>query len=178
MTTLDAPRRPRPRAVPRSSGPHARTTRTARGTTATTSRAAARVAAWSSPVTSYYLIGGATLLLLALGLVMVLSSSTVYSLRDTDSPFTDFLNQAKFALIALPIAFGISRARVAWFRRLAWVGMVGSLGLQLLPVLIPSIRLSKGGNASWISIGGQSMQPSEFAKLGLAIWLGAVLASK
>ena len=177
MTTLQEARRLRPRAVPGTTGKAARTTRTARGTTATTTRAAARIAAWSSPATSYYLIGGATILLLLLGLVMVLSSSTVYSLRDTDSPFTGFLNQAKFALVALPIAFGISRLRVSVFRRLAWVGMAGAGALQLL-LLVPSLRLSKGGNASWIVLGGQNLQPSEFAKLGLAIWLGAVLAAK
>src|SRR5699024_9222648 len=45
-------------------------------------------------------------------------------------------------------------------------------------LFVPAFQLSKGGNAAWVSVAGQNFQPSEFAKLGLAVWLGAVLAAK
>lgn len=136
-------------------------------------------AAWQSPVTSYYLIGGVTLLLLALGLIMVLSSSSIYSLASSGgtNPFADFLSQAAYALVAAPIAFGLSRLPVRAYRSLAWVAMFVTLAFQAL-VFSPLAR-AEGGNANWVHLApGVTIQPSEFAKLGLAIWLGAVLAAK
>src|SRR5665811_733372 len=45
--------------------------------------------------------------------------------------------------------------------------------------LVPLIGITVRGNQNWIRIpGGQSIQPSEFAKLALAVWLGVVLARK
>ncbi|WP_154793665.1 FtsW/RodA/SpoVE family cell cycle protein [Occultella kanbiaonis] len=194
MTTTEAPRRtatrPARRPTTRATSSRAASSRTATGsgragtgraTTAsnrTKAAPVARTATWSSPATSYYLVGGATLLLLLLGLVMVLSASTVYSLRDTEgaTPFADFLNQAKFAIIAAPVAYGISRLPVGWIRKLAWVGIIGALGLQLL--VFSPLSLSQGGNSGWIHIGPQNLQPAEFSKLALAVWLGAVLAAK
>src|SRR5699024_5403634 len=86
-------------------------------------------AAWRSPVTTYYLIGGVSLLLLVLGLIMVLSSSSIYSLASSGgaNAFTDFLSQASYALIAVPIAFGLSRLPVRAYRALAWAIMVVTL---------------------------------------------------
>ncbi|HLS13435.1 MAG TPA: putative peptidoglycan glycosyltransferase FtsW [Beutenbergiaceae bacterium] len=133
--------------------------------------------AWGSPVTSYYLIGGSTLLLLLLGLMMVLSSSSVRSLQESGSPFGAFLNQTRFALVALPVAVVISRIPPHWFRRLAWPGMFIAAAMQAL-VFVPGLRAAAGGNAGWVVIGGQNLQPAEFGKLGLALWLGAVLGAK
>lgn len=143
-----------------------------------------RTAAWASPTTSYYLIGGAATLLLAIGLVMVLSASMVDSLNATASsatgptPFRDFLDQLTFAAIGVPLAIVATRVRPGWFRRLAWVGLGGALVLQLL-LFVPSLAVGRGGNTNWVNLPGiGSFQPSEFAKLALAIWLGAVLATK
>src|SRR5690625_5897843 len=61
---------------------------------------------WDSSVTSYYLILGSTLLLTALGLVMVLSSSSVTSMVSVGSPYATFINQARWALIGLPLLWG------------------------------------------------------------------------
>ena len=75
---------------------------------------------WNSAVTSYYVLIGATALLLVIGLVMVLSSSSVESLDDGHSPYAVFLDQAKYALIGLPLLFGLSRAPVRFFQAIAW----------------------------------------------------------
>ena len=58
---------------------------------------------WNSAVTSYYALSGATGLLLALGLVMVLSSSTITSIAAGDSPYAEFLRQGQFFLMGLPV---------------------------------------------------------------------------
>lgn len=145
----------------------------ARPTSAT--RAALR-SAWDAPVTSYYLIGSVTLVLLALGLVFVLSSSAVFSMRDSDSPLTEFLGQAQFAAIGLPLAFVVSRFPVRLLRHLAWPAYLGALGLQALPLV--GFGHGVGGNIAWVSLGPLTFQPAEVAKVGLALWLGAILATK
>jgi len=144
---------------------------------ATPRERAALLGQWNSAVASYYLIVGAVALLVALGLVMVLSSSSVSSLSDTDgaSPYGIFFNQARFAIIGLPLAWLASRLPVGFYKRFAWPVLLGALALQ---ALVPFIGITVRGNQNWIRIGGQSIQPSEFAKLALAVWLGVVLARK
>ena len=140
---------------------------------------AAVLGQWNSAVTSYYLITGVMAMLVALGLVMVLSSSSVDSLTATSgaSPYSIFLNQAKYALIGVPLAWLVSRLPVRFFKRFAWPALIGALGLQLL--VFTFLGRASGGNRNWIELpGGQSIQPSEFAKLALAVWLGVVLARK
>ncbi|UFU04231.1 FtsW/RodA/SpoVE family cell cycle protein [Ruania suaedae] len=128
-------------------------------------------------MTSYYLIGGSTLLLLALGLIMVLSASSIPSLRDGGSITSGFRNQALYAVLALPVAYAISRLPVGWIRWLAWPAMLGTLALQVL--LFTPLAVAEGGNAAWVQLApGVVFQPSEFGKFGLAVWLGAVLATK
>ncbi|MHB1065346.1 MAG: peptidoglycan glycosyltransferase FtsW [Georgenia sp.] len=127
---------------------------------------------------SYYLVAGAALLLVAIGVVMVLSASTITSIRETGNPYAAFLGQLRFVLIGLPLAVLASRIPVVWYRRLAWPAFLATLGAQLL-IFTPLAR-SQGGNVNWIYLPGlgQTVQPSEFLKLGLALWLGLVLARK
>jgi cell division protein FtsW len=140
--------------------------------------AAARLGGWSSPVTSYYLLGGVTLLLLLLGLVMVLSSSTIASIREHGSPYAVFLDQAKFALVGLPLMVVASRLPVAFYKRIAWPALLVAVGFQLL-IFTPLAR-GRGGNVNWIYLPGmdQAVQPSEFLKVALVVWLAVVLAAK
>jgi cell division protein FtsW len=144
------------------------------------SRAASRPLAalghWNSAVTSYYVLLGATLLLLALGLVMVLSSSSVESLQKGDSPYAVFLDQSKYALVGLVLLVVLARVPVRVLRRFAWPALIAAVAFQLL-VFTPLGR-SVGGNRNWVHLPGFSAQPSEAVKLALALWMGAVLARK
>src|SRR5690242_16717111 len=72
-----------------------------------------------TPLTSYYLVFGATLALVVIGLVMVLSSSSVESYVDTGSSYSVFLRQLVFAVIALPLVFVAARLRPATWQALA-----------------------------------------------------------
>jgi cell division protein FtsW len=131
---------------------------------------------WNSAVTSYYVLIGAAALLLVVGLVMVLSSSSVESLDKNGTPYAVFLNQAQFALIGLPILVVLSRMPVRYFKRFAWPVLGAAILFQLL-VFTP-LGTGVGGNQNWVRVGGISAQPSEAIKLALAVWLGAVLARK
>lgn len=132
---------------------------------------------WNSAVTSYYVLIGATALLLVIGLVMVLSSSSVESLDDGHSPYAVFLDQAKYALMGLPLLFGLSRAPVRFFQAIAWPALAFAIVFQLA-VFTPLGCGGEGGNNNWVCLPGFSAQPSETIKLALAIWLGAVLTRK
>ncbi|WP_449385351.1 putative lipid II flippase FtsW [Cellulomonas soli] len=140
-------------------------------------RAGSALGHWNSAVTSYYVLIGATALLLVIGLVMVLSSSSVESLDSGDSPYAVFLNQARYALMGLPVMFVLSRLPVRALRAAAWPALAGAILFQLL-VFVPGLGTGTGGNQNWVRIGGFTAQPSEAIKLALALWLGAVLARK
>ncbi|HLT85425.1 MAG TPA: FtsW/RodA/SpoVE family cell cycle protein, partial [Phototrophicaceae bacterium] len=155
-----------------------RATATAAGSLRTGARDTSHPAVQGPAVLSYYLVGGATLLLLALGVVMVLSASSITSIRATGSPYGQFVSQATFALVGVPLMVVASRIPVRWYRKLAWPAL--GLGLLLQALILTPLGLSEKGNTNWIFIPGtgQSIQPSEFLKLALAVWLGLVLARK
>jgi len=131
-----------------------------------------------SPVTSYYLILGATTALLLIGLVMVLSASMVTSYKDDGSSYAVFLNQARFAAIGLVGAFLAARLSITWWKRLAVPSLLVAVVLQAL-VFVPSLGLSKGGNRNWLKLTSTlSLQPSELTKIGLVLVGALVLANK
>ena len=140
---------------------------------------APRVATTDPGALSYFLIGGAVLLLLLIGVVMVLSASTIISIRDNEgNPYADFLSQGRFVLIGLPLMLIASRLPVGFYKAISWPALGGAFALQML-IFTPLAR-GQGGNVNWIVIPGtsQTIQPSEFMKLALALWLGVVLARK
>lgn len=127
---------------------------------------------------TFYLIATSAGLLLILGVVMVLSATSIISIRDNDgNPFAEFMDQAKFVMIGLPILVVAAMVPVRVYKRLAYWAFAATLGLQAL-ILTP-LAVGKNGNVNWIVIPGlnQSIQPSEFLKLGLALALGYYLAT-
>ncbi|MDP9885169.1 cell division protein FtsW [Sinomonas atrocyanea] len=129
----------------------------------------------ASSGTSYFLILGATLALTAIGIMMVLSASSVESIAAGESPYTAALKQALFGLVGLVGMFVLSRINVRWLKRLAWPGIGATIVLLMLVQLIGRRVL---GNRNWIDIAGFSLQPSEFAKLLLALWMATILNKK
>lgn len=125
------------------------------------------------PVPSeFLLIASSALLLTIFGLVMVLSATSA----NAEAPFDEALKQGAFALIGIPLMFIVSRFPVAFFRRIAWPALIVAILLQLL-VFTP-LGVESGGNRNWISVAGFTVQPSEFLKLSLAIWVAFVLLRK
>nr|WP_285618849.1 putative lipid II flippase FtsW [Actinoallomurus iriomotensis] len=130
------------------------------------------------PLTSYYLVLGCSMLLLALGMVMVLSASSVRQYQNTGSAFTLFEKQALWVAIGLPLMWLASRMPAKIFRTLAYPLMLLS-ALALVVVLVPGLGQSTNGAQRWISFGGPfQLQPSEPAKLGLVLWGADLLARK
>jgi cell division protein FtsW len=141
-----------------------------------------RLASWLAlldrPLTSYYLIVGITALLLGLGLVMVLSTSSVQDLSAGLPAYSDFKKQLLGAAVGLPVMYFAARSSPRLFRAAAYPMLaVAVLGLGL--TLIPGVAQTSGTSASrWIAFGGFQLQPSEFAKLALVLWGADLLARK
>lgn len=124
---------------------------------------------------SYYLILGATLALTAIGLMMVLSSSSVEALTTGESSYQLFLKQGGYAVAGVIGMLVLSRLKPRGLKRLAWPGLF--LALVLL-VLVLAIGTEVNGNKNWIIVGPFSAQPSEAAKLALSVWMATVLSRK
>jgi cell division protein FtsW len=130
------------------------------------------------PLTSYHLVLGVSALLLSLGLLMVLSASSVYSLQQYDSSYAIFERQAIWVAVGLPLAWVASRLPLRLVRALSWPALLGSAALVAL-TYVPSIGVQVNGNRNWLSIGGPfQLQPSEFVKLALVLWCADVYARK
>jgi cell division protein FtsW len=129
------------------------------------------------PLTSYYLVLGITTLLLGLGLVMVQSTASVADLNAGLSPYSDFKKQLLGAAVGLPLMWVAARSRPRLFRAFAYPLLaVAVVGLCL--TLVHGVGVSQNGATRWITIGGQDIQPSEIAKLALAVWGADLLARK
>lgn len=131
-----------------------------------------------APVPSeFLLILSTALLLTGFGLVMVLSATMADSVAKGESPFEVVMKQAAFALIGIPLMLIASRLPVTFWKRIAWPALIVTTAFQLL-VFVPGIGDMHDGNRNWIQVAGFQMQPSEFLKLSLALWLGYVLYRK
>jgi cell division protein FtsW len=127
------------------------------------------------PLTSYYLVLGITMLLLALGLVMVLSTSSAQSIAQGGSPYAGFQKQLIGVVIGLPLMWIAAKSSPTLFRAAAYP-MVGASVLGLMLVL--AVGRTVNGGERWIPVLGFQIQPSEFAKLAFVLWGADLLARK
>jgi cell division protein FtsW len=125
---------------------------------------------------SYFLLLGTTLFLVAFGLVMVLSSSSVESFVDDRNSFSAFFTQGGAAVLGIPAMLILSRARPLFWQRMAVPALVFAAILQLL--VFTGLGYGYGGNRNWLDLGFMNIQPSEITKLALVLWLGQVLSTR
>ncbi len=128
------------------------------------------------PLTSYYLIVGASALLLALGLIMVMSASSIYSLEQFHNSYYIFLRQLLWVGLALPMAFVATRLPHRVLRLLAWPAVV--LAFVLVALTLSPLGVAVNDNTNWVKLGPIQLQPSEFAKLALVLWSAHIYARK
>ncbi|AIY19871.2 putative lipid II flippase FtsW [Pimelobacter simplex] len=163
---------PRPRL---SGRPSLRSLREARSAATRSGWTRALKDALDRPLTTYYLLLGATALLLTIGLIMVLSASSVSSYRATGDSYTIVKRQVMWVALGIPCAFIASRVSVRWVRGLAYPAFSISLILLGLTALV---GVEVNGNTNWLALGPVQIQPSEIAKLSLVIWASHIYANK
>jgi len=126
------------------------------------------------PDAPYYMILGSLTFLSALGLVMVLSASSVVSLQQSGSTYSIFFRQLIFFGISILAILLVSNWKPRVWEALTRYSLILSFLALCLP-LVPGIKLTVNGNTNWIHFAGFTMQPSEFAKLGLILWCAGQL---
>ena len=145
-------------------------------TEATSHRRPAR-RAHTAPVPTVFGLTVVVVALCAVGLVMVLSASAADAQNLYGSPWYQFQRQALWLVIgalALALAARTDLARVrALARPLLWL----TLGLLCL-VLLPFAGQTVNGASRWLALGPFTLQPSELAKLALALYVADLLARR
>jgi len=136
------------------------------------------------PELPYFLIIWSTAFLCALGLTMVLSSSTVKSLQESGNTYSIFIKQFFFLILGSSAAYWAFKVKGLIWPQISRYALSISIVILLLP-FVPFLGKNINGNRNWIEIAGFTLQPSEFAKLGLILWcalrlrtLGQVPGSK
>lgn len=132
--------------------------------------------AWRGNDRTVALLWGVTLLLMGIGLIMVLSASSITSYTEDRGFLGKFWSQMVFAVIGLPLMVFAATRKIDFWKRWAWGFFALGILLQLL-VFTP-LGFAVGGNRNWFQIGSFTAQPSEALKLALVVWIGAVLLKK
>jgi cell division protein FtsW len=127
------------------------------------------------PIVNFYGIALPAALISILGLVMVFSASSVKALQDSGSSISIVGRQAVLFTVGVIIALFLFRIPFTFFKRISSLSLLLALIALALPQF-PVIGREVNGNTNWIALGSFTMQPSEFAKLGMILWLAGVLA--
>jgi cell division protein FtsW len=115
-----------------------------------------------------------TLALVAFGIVMVYSATSAAAAVGGANPNYYLERQGIYAALGIVLLVIAQRWDYRRLRALAPVFVLGSLFLLVAVLVIGPVV---NGARRWISVGPAVFQPSEFAKLALAIWAAAYLSS-
>lgn len=131
----------------------------------------------SPPTAAFYAIAVVVAVFTMLGLVMVLSASSINQFHEGFSPYRIFNRQVMWAALgAIGLYVGMKVPYHFW-RRLVLPALIVSCGMMLLP-LIPSIGDRVNDSSAWVAIGPFTLQPSEFLKLAVLLYCANLLAKR
>lgn len=129
------------------------------------------------PTMAFYVIAGVVTMLVMLGLVMVLSASSITSFHNGHSPWRFFTKQVTWAGLGLAAMLVAYKVPYHHWRRMATPALVLGCGAMLLP-FVPGVGQEVNGSRAWVAFGSFSFQPSEFLKLALLVWCADLLAGR
>ena len=112
--------------------------------------------------------------LLVLGLVMVQSASGPVAAERAGDAFYYVKRQGVGVAVGLVGGAVLAWMPHAWLRRYAWAAYGLSIA-SLIAVFVPGISHTANGASRWIGLGSFHLQPSEFAKIALALALAHFL---
>ena len=114
-----------------------------------------------------------TLGLAIFGCIMVLSASSVTMISQGQSPFSQVSSQVMFLVLGVIAMAGITRIPVGVYHKEFVVNamLIAALIMQLAVVVV---GVEVNGNRNWLKIGPAQIQPSEFSKLAIIMWLAWV----
>ncbi len=107
-----------------------------------------------------------TLVILAVGVIMVLSASFARAYYTYGDPTKYFIRQFIFAVTGVGLMFVTSHLSIKVMRRFSMLLLLASIALL---IMVPFIGVAEGGGKRWISLGFTTFQPSEIAKLAVVM---------
>ncbi len=130
------------------------------------------------PLTSYHLVLGSVSLLLIVGVMMVLSASSVNAYVTYGDSYFYVKRQVVFLVVGVIGAIVIMKLPSSALRMLGWFG--SGLAAVLLILTYTPLGITVNGNRNWLYLGSSlfAIQPAEFAKLAIVIWGAHILAQK
>ncbi len=124
------------------------------------------------------LLSGAAGFLTVIGLVMVLSAGSVSAAQGYDgNSFWYFQRQGVYAAVGIGTALFVARLSPRVWKGLGFPLLLGATALMLVAAH-PASGTSLYGASRWIDLGPITLQPSEFAKLGLVAVTASILTNK
>lgn len=111
-----------------------------------------------------------TVILVITGSLMVYSASAVSAEYRFDDPFFFLKRQLIFVTVGLAAMVLMIQVDYWRLKKIALSSLMICFALLLI-VLIPGVGLIRGGAQSWLGIGAFSIQPSEFMKLGMILFI-------
>jgi cell division protein FtsW len=120
---------------------------------------------------------GAVLLLIALGIVMVHSASIAYGVRahgNSAHYLVRHLVSVGLGLLCLAL---VLRTRIRWWEKVGPWLLLSGIGLLVL-VLVPGVGAQVNGSTRWVRIGMFNLQPSEFMKLFMLLYVSGYLVRR
>jgi cell division protein FtsW len=130
-----------------------------------------------NPAAPFYALILSAGLLSVIGVIMVFSASSIYSLDTKGSSWAVSIRQLIFLVISIPMAIFMARLSLKSWKNLARFGLILSVAI-LLALRIPGIGKTVNGNTNWISLGFVDVQPSELAKFLVILWASQLLATR
>ncbi len=118
-----------------------------------------------------------TILLVIIGIIMVFSSSSASAYYVHKDSYHFLKKQMAWAVLGFISMFILSRFNYKNYDRLSKHILIAGL-LSLFLVFVPKLGSTIYGATRWISIGGHTIQPSEFAKLAIIIYTASALNKK
>lgn len=114
-----------------------------------------------------------TLGLAIFGCIMVLSASSVTMISQGQSPFSQVSSQIMFLVVGVLAMAGITRIPVGYYHKksVVYAMLIVALVMQLAVVVV---GVEVNGNRNWLKLGPVQIQPSEFSKLAIIMWLAWV----
>ncbi|RAL26015.1 stage V sporulation protein E [Thermoflavimicrobium daqui] len=122
-----------------------------------------------------YIIVIAILLLLTIGVIMVYSASAALAYHKYGDSFYFAKRQFLFAALGVFLMFVVANIEPKELEKWATTSLIICF-LLLLIVLIPGVGIFRNGAQSWLGIGAFSIQPSEFMKLAMIVFLAKLFS--
>ncbi len=120
---------------------------------------------------------GVVLILVLLGLIAIADASAPQALNVFSDKFYFVKQQSLFAAAGVLIMFGVSKFPYSYWEKISTPLFIFSL-ILLVAVLIPGIGIKTYGARRWIDLGITTVQPSEFVKLTIALFMAKLVTRK